>query len=80
MVRLPETVSVLAELAYMSNSRRPRCWRLTNTSDAGRQVAGRSDRDLPQGERSRVGYVVEPRVFNPLPGISADACEDPDLG
>lgn len=80
MVRLPETASVLAELAYISSPSEaemmatPEYVETASGALADAIEAYFEDADLG------AGYVDEPRVFNPLPGISADICEDPALG
>jgi N-acetylmuramoyl-L-alanine amidase len=80
MVRIPETVSVLAELAYMSTpSEADMLATPEYVATAGKALADAIQEYL-QGTDLGAGYVDEPRVFNPLPGVSADNCEDPDLG
>ena len=80
MVRLPETVSVLAELAYVSSPSEaemiatPEYIEIASTALADAIEAYLEANDLG------AGYVDEPRFFNPLPGISAGSCEDPTLG
>ena len=79
MIRNPETVSVLAELGYLNN---PSEAEIMITSEyvglAGRLVADAIEAYLTTDEQGS-GYVPEPRVFNPNPGIGADACVDPVL-
>ena len=80
MVRIPETVSVLSELAYMSAPSEaemlatPEYVTIASGALADAVQTYLHDNDLGSG------YVDEARVFNPLPGISASSCEDPDLG
>jgi len=80
MVRLPETVSVLVELAYVSSPSEaemiatPEYIEIASTALADAIEAYLEANDLG------AGYVDEPRFFNPLPGISAGSCEDPALG
>jgi N-acetylmuramoyl-L-alanine amidase len=80
MVRLPETVSVLAELAYVSSPSEAEMLAtpeyIETASDA---LADAIEAYLEENDLG-AGYVDEPRVFNPLPGIGADSCEDPELG
>jgi N-acetylmuramoyl-L-alanine amidase len=79
MVRNPETVSVLVELAYLNN---PSEAELMVTPEyvevSGMLVADAIEAYLTTEEQGS-GYVTEPRVFNPQPGLSADRCEDPEL-
>jgi N-acetylmuramoyl-L-alanine amidase len=80
MVRLPETVSVLAELAYISNSSEAEML----ASPGYPQVASESLADAIETYFAEndlgAGYVLEPRVFRPQRGISEDNCVDPELG
>ena len=80
MVRLPETVALLAELAYISNSSEAEML----ATDEYVEVAATSLADAVEAYFEETdlgsGYVLEPRVFRPQRGISEDACVDPDLG
>jgi N-acetylmuramoyl-L-alanine amidase len=80
MVRLPETVSVLAELAYMSNPSEAEMLATEEYIDVASDALADAIETYLEENDLGGGYVDEPRVFNPLPGISADVCEDPDLG
>ncbi|HEY5889711.1 MAG TPA: N-acetylmuramoyl-L-alanine amidase [Acidimicrobiia bacterium] len=80
MLRSPETVSALVELAYISH--RSEAELLTTeeyVSAAGLAVADAISAYLDTNRLGR-GYVAEPRVFTPQRGISAAVCEDPDFG
>ncbi|MDP9495446.1 MAG: N-acetylmuramoyl-L-alanine amidase [Actinomycetota bacterium] len=80
MVRLPETVSVLAELAYLSNPSEAEMLATEEYEATASQALADAIETYLEGDALGAGYVNEPRVFNPQPGISADVCEDPDLG
>lgn len=79
MLRTPETVSVLAELGYISN--RPEA-ELHTTSEyvtvAARAVADAITAYLDTDEPGS-GFIAAPRVFTPNRGISGNVCEDPAL-
>ena len=79
MIRHPDTISVLAELAYLNN---PSEARLMATPEYVETAAGlvvdAIEAYLTTDDRGS-GFVDEPRVFDPNPGISSDACEDPEL-
>jgi N-acetylmuramoyl-L-alanine amidase len=79
ILRDPSTVSVLAELAYLSN---PAEAELLATSEYVEAVsdalADAIDRYLTT-EATGAGYIAEPRVFNPQPGIGTSLCVDPRL-
>jgi N-acetylmuramoyl-L-alanine amidase len=80
MVRLPETVSVLAELAYVSSPIEAEMLATPEYIEtASHALADAIETYLEENDLG-AGYVDEPRIFNPLPGIGADSCEDPDLG
>jgi len=80
MVRLPETVAVLAELAYISNSSEAEMLATDEYVDiAATSLADAIETYFEETDLGS-GYVLEPRVFRPQRGISEDACEDPELG
>jgi N-acetylmuramoyl-L-alanine amidase len=80
MVRLPETVSVLAELAYISSPSEAEMIATPEYVDIASLALADAIQAFLEGNDLGAGYVDEPRFFNPRPGISADSCEDPDLG
>jgi N-acetylmuramoyl-L-alanine amidase len=79
MIRLPETISVLVELGYMSN---PSEAELFATPIYAR-VAGRAITegviDYLESDDQGTGF-VQARVFNPLPGVGRDRCVETPLG
>lgn len=79
MLRTPATVTVLAELAYISH--RPEADLLLTpeyTTVAAMALAEAAEAYLTSDDTGS-GFVATPRVFNPQPGISPDVCEDPEL-
>ena len=80
MVRLPETVSVLAELAYVSSPSEAEMIATREYVETASLALADAIQAYLQADDVGAGYVDEPRFFNPLPGISAGSCEDPALG
>ncbi|HET7846373.1 MAG TPA: N-acetylmuramoyl-L-alanine amidase [Acidimicrobiia bacterium] len=80
MVRLPETVAVLAELAYISSSSEAEMLATDEYVDTAATSLADSIETYFEETNLGSGYVLEPRVFRPQRGISEDACVDPDLG
>ncbi len=80
MVRLPETASVLAELAYISNSSEAEMLATPEYVDAATESLAHAIQTYFEESDLGAGYVLEPRVFRPQRGISEDACVDPELG
>jgi hypothetical protein len=79
MLRGPDTVSVLAELAYLSNPAEAELLATTEYVEAiSDALADAIERHLST-EATGAGYVAEPRVFNPQPGIGSSLCVDPRL-
>jgi len=79
MIRGPETVSALVEVGYISSRPEAELF-ATNEyiesaaealSDAVEAYLGTDDRGA--------GFISEPRVFNPQPGIGGSVCVDPEL-
>jgi N-acetylmuramoyl-L-alanine amidase len=80
MVRLPETDSVLAELAYMSAPNEAEMLATSEYTERASEALADAVQIYLQGTDLGSGYIDEARIFNPQAGISADNCEDPDLG
>ena len=79
MLRGPRTVSVLAELAYLSNPAEAELLATPEYVEAvSAALADAVDRYLTT-EATGAGYVAEPRVFDPQPGIGSSLCVDPRL-
>ncbi len=80
MIRTPETVSALAELAYISH--RPEADMMLGqeyVSAVSEALAGAIEAYLVTDEEGS-GYVETPRVFNPQRGVASSVCVDPLLG
>jgi N-acetylmuramoyl-L-alanine amidase len=77
--RLPETVSIIAELAYVSNQDEAALM-LTDeyVGVAATGLASAIEAYLTTSEPGS-GFAEEPRVFNPRAAVSADLCEEVDL-
>ena len=79
MLRRPSTVTVLAELLYISSHHEASLMIAQEYLDvAATALADAVDAYLDT-EAPGAGYVAEPRVFNPQPGISTDLCEEAQL-
>jgi N-acetylmuramoyl-L-alanine amidase len=79
MIRGPETVSALAELAYISHSPEAELFTTPEYVEAASQAVADSIVDYLETEQTGSGLVAEPRVFTPQRGISGDVCVDPVL-
>jgi len=77
--RNPQTVSALVELGYISNPPEAQLF----ATDAYVDTASEAVADAVQAylgtDAPGAGFVPEPRVFNPQPGIGGAICEDPPL-
>ena len=79
MIRLPETTSVLAELGYMANPAEANLFaRPVYPQVAGRAIAD-AVLDYLETDKPGAGY-VQPRVFNPQPGVGRSLCVETGLG
>ncbi len=79
MIRTPSTVSVLAELGYISNRPEAELFATNEYVEAASEaLADAVDAYLGTDARG-AGFVAEPRVFNPQPGIGGSLCVDPVL-
>ncbi len=79
MLRGPATVSVLAELAYLSNPAEAKLLATPEYVEAVSDALADAIERYLSTEATGAGYVAEPRVFNPQPGIGSDLCVDPGL-
>jgi N-acetylmuramoyl-L-alanine amidase len=78
--RNTETVSVLAELGYLSNPSEAELFATNEYVDAAAEALADAVEAYLTTDDAGSGFIAEPRVFNPQPGIGGDACVDPDLG
>jgi N-acetylmuramoyl-L-alanine amidase len=79
MLRGPNTVSVLAELAYLSHPAEAEFLATTEYVEAVTDALADAIERYLTTEATGAGYVAEPRVFNPQPGIGSSLCVDPRL-
>jgi N-acetylmuramoyl-L-alanine amidase len=79
MNRNPETVSVLAELGYLSNPSEAELFATNEYVEAVAEALANAIEDYLNTEDPGSGFVQEPRVFNPQPGLGGSACVDPVL-
>ncbi len=79
MISGPRTVSVLAELAYISNPAEAELFATTDYVEAVSDALADAVENYLITEATGAGYVAEPRVFNPQPGIGGSLCVDPAL-
>jgi len=79
MISGPRTVSVLAELGYISNPAEADLFATTDYVDAVSDALADAVENYLTTEATGAGYVGEPRVFNPQPGIGGSLCVDPAL-
>ncbi len=80
MLRTPKTVTVLAELAYISNASEADLLMTSSYVIAASTALADAVEAYLTSDDDGVGYVATPRVFNPQSGISASVCQDPDFG
>ncbi len=78
--RSPDTPSVLAELGYISNPAEAELFATDEYVEAAAEALADAVVAYLSTEDPGSGFVAEPRVFNPQPGIGGSACVDPDLG
>ncbi len=79
MLHGPATVSVLAELAYLSNPAEAELLATSEYVEAVSDALADALQRYLSTEATGAGYVAEPRVFNPQPGIGSGLCVDPRL-
>ena len=79
MINGPRTVSVLAEMAYISNPVEAELFATTEYVEAVSDALADAVEDFLTTEVTGAGYVAEPRIFNPQPGIGGSLCVDPAL-
>jgi N-acetylmuramoyl-L-alanine amidase len=77
--RNPRTTSVLAELGYISNPPEARLFATNGYVQAASEALAEAIEEFLTGDEDGSGFVLEPRVFNPQPGIGGSVCVDPVL-
>ena len=78
--RLPETVSIIAEFLYVSNSAEAELMLTEDYVEAASAGLANAIESYLTTANSGSGFAEEPRVFNPKAAVSADLCEEVDLG
>ncbi len=73
------TVSVLAELGYISNPPEARLFATNGYVQAASEALADAVETFLTTDDRGSGFVAEPRIFNPQPGIGGAACVDPVL-
>ncbi|MDF2729664.1 MAG: lytC [Acidimicrobiia bacterium] len=79
MISGPRTVSVLAEMAYISNPVEAELFATAEYVEAASDALADAVEGFLTTEATGAGYVAEPRIFNPQPGIGGSLCVDPAL-
>jgi N-acetylmuramoyl-L-alanine amidase len=79
MISGPRTVSVLAELGYISNPAEAELFATLEYVEAVSDALADAIENYLTTEATGAGFVAEPRVFNPQPGIGGSLCVDPVL-
>ena len=79
MVRGPETVSVLAELGYISSGPEAELFATNEYVEAAAEALADAIEAYLGTDEPGSGFVAAPRVFNPQPGIGGSVCVDPAL-
>jgi hypothetical protein len=79
MIRNPDTVSALAELAYISNPAEAELFATDDYVEAASEAVADAIEAYLRTDAPGAGFQPEPRVFNPQPGIGGSVCVDPDL-
>jgi N-acetylmuramoyl-L-alanine amidase len=77
--RNAETVSVLTEMGYISNPPEAALFATDAYIHTASEALADAVEEYLDGDATGSGFVAEPRVFDPHPGIGSEACEDPDL-
>lgn len=79
MIRGPDTVAALAELGYISSRPEAELFNTNEYIEAASEALADAISDYLGGAENGSGFVAEPRVFNPQPGIGGSVCVDPAL-
>jgi hypothetical protein len=79
MVRGPDTVSALVELGYISNRPEAELFATNQYIEAAAEALADAVEAYLGTDDPGGGFIPEPRVFNPQPGIGGSVCIDPAL-
>ncbi len=77
--RNPSTVSVLAELGYISNPGEALLFATDGYVQTVSEALAEAVTTYLTTDEPGSGFIAEPRVFNPQPGIGGSLCVDPPL-
>ena len=80
MIRGPDTVSALVELGYLSSRAEAELFATNEYIDSASEALADAVEAYLGTDAPGSGFVTEPRVFNPQPGIGGSVCVDPELG
>lgn len=80
MVRIPDTVAVLAEIGYIANPSEAELFATTEYVEVASEAIAEAVTTYLDSSDLGNGYVDEPRVFRPQRGLQQSSCEDPALG
>jgi N-acetylmuramoyl-L-alanine amidase len=79
MISLPETVSVLAEFAYISSPPEAELLATDLYLEIASEALADAIEDYLTTDQTGSGFIEEPRIFNPQPSVGAALCEEVDL-
>jgi N-acetylmuramoyl-L-alanine amidase len=79
MVRGPDTVSALVELGYISSRPEAELFATNQYIEAAAEALADAVEAYLGTDDPGGGFIPEPRVFNPQPGIGGSVCVDPAL-
>jgi N-acetylmuramoyl-L-alanine amidase len=79
MIRGPETVSALVEVGYISSRPEAELFATNLYVEAAAEALADAVEAYLDTDDPGAGFVAEPRVFNPQPGIGGSVCINPDL-
>ncbi len=79
MIRGPETVSALVELGYISSQPEAELFATNEYIEAAADALADAVEAYLGSDDPGDGFIAEPRVFNPQPGIGSGVCVDPVL-
>lgn len=79
MIRGPDTVSALVELGYISSRPEAELFATNQYIEAAAEALADAVEAYLGTDDPGGGFIAEPRVFNPQPGIGGSVCVDPAL-
>lgn len=76
MIRLPETVSILAEIAYISAESEAEFLASSTYLDLVTPALADAIEDFLTTDAGGVGHIAEPRVFTAQPSVGPEVCQE----